>query len=465
MRRTKLDKFISGFILIVSVVWFFIQKMTNFFSTQGLDEVNEIIPVIAVLSTFYMVWSFAWDKKANGMYKRISEYESEFINDYFDERKELRDLLEKELRELKELLVADLSKPPLIESRILFEHEMDLSNYLSLKPNTSEYAQIYVITNDAGVENDNFGDAICENIINNHQYVYMTPFEEEIFIEKLCETLFKTIPEGIDKSFLNAAIKKNVRHIQNKKFFEMLPEYSDMVIYQKKKQVSINHSNDIIYGFYSFQNGSNSLQGISTYFYNEMTKELALKVVGCVDDLLTRNQKFDLSSSNYVTEKVKKEKSKKYDCDGLICMTPIQKGEIILKKGGRFILKKDLDKELLLNVMYNQVSTDYVISSLTPNEDKAFGFPINHNCRCPNCGFASAIEIVATRDIEKGEEILIDYAYFDPEYNKFICKGCNQCTRLNLSEDDIIEELRSNKDILKNVSPYLKYIIEGDELV
>lgn len=463
MRRTKLDKFISGLILFASIAWFFIQKMTNFFSTHGLGEINDIIPFIAVLSTFYMVWSFAWDKKADGMYKNISEYEREFTDEFFKERKELRELLIEDLRELKELLVVDLSKPPLIESRILFEHETDLSNYLSLKSNTSEYAQIYVITNDAGVENDDFGDAIRENIINNHQYVYMTPFEEETFMEKLCDTLFKTIPKDIDKSFLDAAIKKNVRHIQNKNFFEMLPEYSDMVIYQKKKQVSFNSSNDIIYGFYSFQNGSNSFQGINTYFYNEMTKELAIKIVGCIDNLLANKEKVDLSSANYITKKVKKDKSKKYDSDGLICITPIQKGEIILKKGGRFILKEDLDTELFLNVMYNQVSADYVISSLTPNEDKAFGFPINHNCRCPNCGFASAIEIVATRNIEQGEEILIDYAYFDPGYNKFTCKGCNKCTRLNLSEDDIIKELRSNKDILQNVSPYLKYTIEGDD--
>ena len=92
------------------------------------------------------------------------------------------------------------------------------------------------------------------------------------------------------------------------------------------------------------------------------------------------------------------------------------------------------------------------------------GKEINDSKFCPNCGFASAIDIVATRNIGQGEEILIDYAYFDPGYYKFACNGCDQCTRIGLSEDDIIKELQ-NEEKLKNVSPYLQYIIKGDEMV
>lgn len=448
MHKTKWDKIISGIMLVVSVIWFIIQKLTGFFSSIGLEEINDIIPFIAVFSVFCMVWSFIWDQKIDCLYKNIQVYESDYNNKFLDARKEL-----------KGLLVAELSKPQLIESKILFEHETNLIKYLSLRQSSSDYAQIYVITNDVEVENDDYGDVICTNIINNHQYVYMTPFEENAFMEKLCETLFQKIPHNIDKSLLGAAIQKNIRHIQNKDFFKILPESSNMVIYQKKQQIAYNDRNAVLHGFYSFQNGPIRYHDINSYFYNTMTYELASKIVNYIENLTKEKEKINLSSTNYITKKAEVRKSEEYMCNGLFCKTAIEPGEVILKKGGRFILKKNLDKDLFLNVMYVQVSADYVVSSLTPGEDMTLGFPINHNCRHPNCCFKSAIEIVATRRINPGEEILIDYAYFDPEYAKFTCKGCDNCIRTCLSEEDIKKELQK-KDVLIRVSPYLKILLQ-----
>lgn len=452
MRRKKWDKISSGIILVTSLIWFVIQKLTGFFSNVGLDEINEIIPFIAVFSAFCMVWSFIWDQKIDYMYNKIQAYESDFVNNFLEVG-----------GELKELLVAELSKPQLVESRILFEYETDLTNYLSLKTDSSEYAQIYVITNDVGVENDDFGDVICKNIINNHQYVYITPFEENTFMEKLCETLFRTIPDNIDISLLDAAIHKNIRHIQNEDFFKILPEYSDMVIYQKRQNIAYNSRNSVLHGFYSFQNGPINCHDVSCYFYNAMTNELALKIVNYIEGCLKEKGKVNLSSANYISDKTEIRNSEAYMCNGLFCTVPIEIGEVILKKGGRFIRKSDLERDLYLNVKYIQVSEDYVVSSLTPSEDKALGFPINHNCRHPNCGFKSAIEIVATRRINPGEEILIDYAYFDLKYAKFKCKGCDNCIRIDLAESAIKEQLQKG-DILERVSPYLKKIIAGGKV-
>lgn len=447
MRKKKWDKISSGVILVLSVSWFIIQKLTGFFTKFGLKEIDQIIPFIAVFSVFCMVWSFVWDQKIDYLYYKIQKYESDFINNFNDAQKEL-----------KKLLVAELSKPPLIESRILFEHETHLTEFLSLKANSSDYAQIYVITNDAGVENENFGDAICENIINNHQYVYVTPFEESEFMGKLRETLFRTIPSAIDKTLLDAAIHKNIRHIQSEEMFKFLPGYADMVIYQKKKQVEYNKRNTIISGYYSFQNGPILVDSeVGCYFYNTMTYERASEIINYIESLLKKNEKINLSSANYITKKAKKGMSEKYMCNGLFCTTQINQGEVIFQKGGRFILKGDLDEDLFLHTMYTQVNADYVVSSLTPNEDKAFGFPINHNCRNPNCGFTSAIEIVATKDIKPGEEIVIDYAYFDPGYKKFDCKGCDNCTRKKLNENEIKEELQQNS-VRERLSPYLKEV-------
>lgn len=422
--------------------------MTSFFTKVGLDEINQIIPFIAVFSVFCMIWSFIWDQKLDSLYSKMYEYETNFANKNGEAQEEF-----------KNILIAAMSKTPFVESRILFEHETHLADFLSLKENNGEYAQIYVITNDAKVESENFGIPICENIINNHQYVYITPFEENKFIEKLRKALFQTKNHSIDKTLLEAAIQKNIRHIQSEELFKFLPEYSDIVIYQKKAQVTYNTRNTVIHGFYSFQNGSTSDNSeVGCYYYSEMTNERAISIAKYIDELLENKGKPDLSSNNYITEKAEIKRSEQCECYGLFCTKKIDKGEVIFKKGGRFILKEDLENSLLTNTMYVQVSAEYVVSSL--NIDQNSGFPINHNCRKPNCGFVSAIEIVATKDIKPDEEIFIDYAYFDLDYKKFSCNGCNHCVRKNCDKKAIEEEL-AKEDVANDVSPYLRDFFTG----
>lgn len=293
----------------------------------------------------------------------------------------------------------------------------------------------------------------------HHQYVYITPFEEKKFIEKLRKALFDAKNSNIDKTLLEAAIQKNIRHIQNKELFEILPGYSDIVIYQRKVQDKYNIRNTITRGFYSFQNGSASQNSeVEVYYYSDMTNERASDVTKYIDNLLESNEKPDLPCNNYITKKAIIKRSEKCECNGLFCVEEINKGEVILKKGGRFILKRNLESNLLINTMYVQVNAEYVVSSslLHPKDE----FPINHNCRNPNCGFVSAIEIVATRDIKPNEEIFIDYAYFDLDYEKFACKGCNNCVRISCDKHAIEEEF-ANGDVMEVVSPYLRELFTG----
>lgn len=446
MEKTKLDKIISGIIFVVSIIWFIIQKITGLFTKIGLEEINQIIPFIAVFSVFCVVWSFVWDQKLDRLFSKIREHDENFTNANC-----------KNQVELKELLIAGLSKTPFIESRILFEYEMHLEDFLSIKQSSGEYAQIYVITNDAKVESDSFGVPICKNIIKDHQYVYITPFEEKKFIKKLRKALFEAKNSNIDETLLEAAIQKNIRHIQSKELFEILPGYSDIVIYQKKIQDKYNMLNTTTRGFYSFQNGSASKE-IDVYYYSEITSERASDVARYIDKLLVDNGKPDLSCGNYITKKTEIKLSQRCQCNGLFCVEKINNGEVILKKGGRFILKSSLEENLLKRTMYIQVNEEYVVSSSALNQNA--GFPINHDCRKPNCGFASAIEIVATKDIEPGEEILIDYAYFDLDYEKFACNGCNKCNRKDCDKNAIEKEF-ANGDIIKVVSPYLRKLFTG----
>ena len=83
MRKKKWDKISSGLILLVSLIWFVIQQLTGFFTKIGLDQINEIIPFIAVFSAFCMVWSFVWDQKLDYVYGKIQTYENEFMEKFF----------------------------------------------------------------------------------------------------------------------------------------------------------------------------------------------------------------------------------------------------------------------------------------------------------------------------------------------------------------------------------------------
>lgn len=280
---------------------------------------------------------------------------------------------------------------------------------------------------------------------------------------KLKETLIRTKPPDIDINLLMAAISKNIIHIQNKEFFSILPEYSDMVIYKKKRVVPYDMRDAVLRGYYSFQNGPRTCEGIHSYFYCKMTNEFALRVTRYIDDLLSKTTKVDLSVQNYISDKVEI-KSSPFHGYGLFCKTEcrdgIPKDELIFKKGGRFILKEDLSPDLLASVKYIQVSKYYVVSSIAFNEDMKIGFPINHNCKKPNCQFETPIDIVASRHILPGEEILIDYAYFAPSYQRFDCGGCNNCSRKLLDEIDIMRELKT-PNIVNQISPYLRDIVQN----
>lgn len=455
--KTKWDKILTAIVFVASIAWFLVEKMTAFFTQNGWTEITQIIPLISVLSAFYEVESFVWDKKIDLLNRKLTDHENT-----------LSSTTQSTVDDLRRFVMAELSKPELTESRVLFQIETDLTNILNLTSGTSEYAQIYVITNDAGVENEDFGDAICHNIINNNQYIYLTPHNEHEFMAKLKETLIRTKPPDIDINLLMAAISKNIRHIQNKEFFSILPEYSDMVIYKKERVVPFDMRDAVLQGYYSFQNGPNLCEGIHSYFYCKMTNEFALRVTRYVDNLMSNTTKVDLSAQNYISDKVEIKLSSLHG-HGLFCKTEckdgIPEGELIFKKGGRFILKENLSPDLLASVKYIQVSKHCVVSSIALNEDMRIGFPINHNCKKPNCRFETPIDIVASSHILPGEEILIDYAYFDPSYQRFTCKGCNKCSRKPLDDKvGIMRDLKTS-NVVNQISPYLRDAVQNSETV
>lgn len=439
MKRSKWDKIVAITSFAGTVILFVWDKLAQLF--DNFPDLQVAITVTSVLSLFYFIWSFTWDDKFQSIYKKLASDQEYLIS----RQNDFNDALSTKVK-------SSLIKHKNIESRILAEFETDLSSFLHLSPNSSDYAQIYVITNSYEVESEGFGDIICRNIISNHQYIYVTPFDNKKFIDKLHDKLFESIPAGIDKHFLEAAVRKNIRHLPSMSFFDWLPDYSDMVVYAKKQFFRGAANNNDIHGYYAFQNSEIEIENTKCYYYSKMTIDMARRV----EKIIQESMHFDLTFSNWVSPKAEIGDSEKGG-RGLFCKERICQGDTIFIKGGKFIKKNDLAVNLKKTARYLQVSNDFVLSSVDSNEDQDIGLPINHSCRMPNCGFneKNPIEIVAKQDIEIGSEILIDYAFFDPSYVQFNCKCCtsSKCTRQGQSQADILKSLAASKEYL---SPYLR---------
>ena len=136
-----------------------------------------------------------------------------------------------------------------------------------------------------------------------------------------------------------------------------------------------------------------------------------------------------MKKKSYLSPKAKKGKSK---ADwGIFCVEPISEGELIVDfTNGRGKLI-DLEQTAKLYEQGNdymiQVADDkyFAVTNLEELEDVDL---VNHSC-VPNCGMQGNFKIVAMRDIEKGEEITIDYAMVENSTYELECLCGNEVCR------------------------------------
>jgi uncharacterized protein len=98
---------------------------------------------------------------------------------------------------------------------------------------------------------------------------------------------------------------------------------------------------------------------------------------------------------------------------GLFATERIGADEIVAVKGGHIVTTWQLRK--LPDPLPNseiQIADDLHLVAVSPEEYEPVMLFINHSCE-PNVGFAGNIVLVAIRDIAAGEELTIDYAFFD----------------------------------------------------
>jgi len=446
MNRTKWDKVIAFVVLAASILSYAVDELVKDWIPDDRAEFKYLIVFIGALSMFAGVWSFIWDNKVARLHEELSSH----TNALMSEQKQYNSIL-------REAVFTALIDQDRIESRVLSDHEDDLETFLQLQAGSSHYAQIFIITNDSEVETSEFGDAICRNIIRNHQYIYMTNLSTRQFKTKLYQRLIECIPDDIDKYLLQAAFAKNVNHISKSDFFTLLPEYSDMAVYTQNRIISYGGRPDIVKGYYAFQNGAIKKDEVDCYYYTQMPDDMAKNIATTLRSEI--DGQWDSSKGNYTPSEVEIRTSPLFG-KGCFAKHDIPKGKVVFMKGGRFILKDSLEAALLNVVNYIQISDQYVLSSLNPIDDTNIGLQINHSCHNFNCGFVDAghpedaISIIATRKINAGEELLIDYAFFDPDYKRFHCNCCaGKCSRISQTREEVMADLTVSK---QHVAPYLR---------
>ena len=138
----------------------------------------------------------------------------------------------------------------------------------------------------------------------------------------------------------------------------------------------------------------------------------------------------------------------------------ISKGEILFVKGGHILTRKTMFSAAAID-SYWPISDDIVLAANNAEEATAIKLRINHSCD-PNCGIRGDIVGVAIRGIDKGEEIVFDYAMLDNEQNWFECNcGGKNCRKILSSYDWKIKELQEKYS--EYFIAYLKEKIKSGE--
>lgn len=100
-----------------------------------------------------------------------------------------------------------------------------------------------------------------------------------------------------------------------------------------------------------------------------------------------------------------------------------------------------------------QLSEDFFMVPASRDELQIEGI-INHSCD-PNVGFRSQVEVVAMRDIRKGEEVFLDYAFMETDFESFECHCGSANCRGRVTPDDWKQKDLQDR-IGEYFSPYLK---------
>lgn len=122
-------------------------------------------------------------------------------------------------------------------------------------------------------------------------------------------------------------------------------------------------------------------------------------------------------------------RNKSINGKGVFAKEPIKKGEIVFIKGGHILRRDQIFSSGVIN-SYFPISDEYFLGATNKEEENDIKLYENHSCN-PNVGLRGEITFVAMRDINKDEELTVDYAFIDNEDYSFKCTcGAENCRKV-----------------------------------
>ena len=144
---------------------------------------------------------------------------------------------------------------------------------------------------------------------------------------------------------------------------------------------------------------------------------------------------------------------------GILAKENIKKGEIVFIKGGHILTRDEIFSSGVIN-SYFPISDEYFLGATNKDEEDQIKLYQNHSCN-PNVGLHGEITFIAMRDIEKDEELTVDYAFIDNEDYSFECTcGSNNCRKTITGFDWKIKELQDK--YYEYFAQYLKDKIDNE---
>lgn len=126
---------------------------------------------------------------------------------------------------------------------------------------------------------------------------------------------------------------------------------------------------------------------------------------------------------------------------GIFAKENIKKGEIVFIKGGHILTRDKIFSSGVIN-SYFPISDTYFLGATNKDEENSIKLYQNHSCN-PNVGLHGEITFIAMRDIQKDEELTVDYAFIDNEDYSFKCTcGSLNCRGTITGYDWRIKELQ-----------------------
>lgn len=108
---------------------------------------------------------------------------------------------------------------------------------------------------------------------------------------------------------------------------------------------------------------------------------------------------------------------------GVFTMKAITEPEAVMRIGGRFFAASERRTSAVLTSTAIAVAEDLLLGEPAESQRDLSDY-LNHCC-APNLGFADAVTLVASRLIEAGEELTVDYAYWEADETWVLKSPCH----------------------------------------